>query len=79
MTYYTQRFFTDYQVPFMLTFFINFAVPFYTLIATRYLQRQFIVPVGLLIFIGHFADVYLLVIPGNKTTTNSVFLKLRCS
>jgi len=65
VTYYTQRFFSDYQVPFMLTFAINFAVPFYTLLP-RDTKRNpsFIIPVGLLIFVGHFADVYLLVIPG---------------
>jgi hypothetical protein len=55
----------------MLTFFINFAVPFYTLLPRDTKRNaKFIVPVGLLIFIGHFADVYLLVIPGTMFDHN---------
>ena len=71
VTYYTQRFFTDYQVPFMVMFFVNFAVPFYTMLP-RDTKRNpnFIVPIGLLIFVGHFADVYLLVIPGTMFDHN---------
>ncbi len=71
VTYYTQRFFTDYQVPFMVMFMVNFAVPFYTLLP-RDTKRNpnFIIPVGLLIFVGHFADVYLLVIPGTMFDHN---------
>jgi hypothetical protein len=71
VTYYTQRFFSDYQIPFMLTFLVNFAVPFYSLLP-RDTKRNpnFIVPVGLLIFVGHFADVYLLVIPGTMFDHN---------
>jgi len=66
VTYYTQRIFSDkYSTPFFLTFAINFAVPFYMLMA-RDAKRNlgFIVPVAFLIFIGHFVDTYLLVIPG---------------
>ena len=71
VTYYTQRFFSDYQIPFMVTFLVNFAVPFYSLLP-RDTKRNpnFIVPVGLLIFVGHFADVYLLVIPGTMFDHN---------
>ncbi len=52
-------------------FFINFAVPFYILIA-RDAKRNpaFILPVALLIFVGHFVDVYLLVIPGTMHDHN---------
>ena len=65
VTYYTQRFFTDYKWPFMVTFFINFAVPFYMLIARDAKRNvKFVLPVAFLIFVGHFADVYLMVIPG---------------
>ncbi|MCB0762723.1 MAG: quinol:cytochrome C oxidoreductase [Flavobacteriales bacterium] len=69
--YFTTRFFGEhggsspYLVPFMLMFFINFALPFYMLIA-RDAKRNptFIIGVGIIIFISHFVDVYLLVIPG---------------
>ena len=71
VTYYTQRFFSDYQVPFMITFFVNFAIPFYTLLPRDTKRNsKFIVPVGMLIFLGHFADVYLLVIPGTMFDHN---------
>lgn len=71
VTYYVNRMFTDYAVPFFIMFFINFAVPFYVLIA-RDAKRNpaFIIPVALLIFIGHFADVYMLVIPGTMFDHN---------
>jgi len=62
---------TDYQVPFMITFLVNFAVPFYTLLPRDTKRNsKFIVPVGVLIFLGHFADVYLLVIPGTMFDHN---------
>jgi hypothetical protein len=71
VTYYVNRMFTDYSVPFMVMFFINFAVPFYVLIA-RDAKRNpsFILPVAFLIFIGHFADVYMLIIPGTMHDHN---------
>lgn len=71
VTYYIDRMYTDYAVPFMVMFFINFAVPFYVLIA-RDAKRNpvFIIPVALLIFVGHFADVYLLIIPGTMFDHN---------
>ena len=65
VTYYVTRFFTDYKWPFITMFFVNFAVPFYTLIARDTKRNvKFVVPVAILIFLGHFVDVYLLVIPG---------------
>ena len=61
----------DYKVPFMLMFFINFAVPFYTLISRDAKRNpRFVIPVGILIFIAHFVDVYLLVIPGTMFDHN---------
>ena len=46
-------------------FFINFAVPFYVLLPRDTKRNpKFLLPVAFLIFVGHFADVYLLVIPG---------------
>jgi len=71
VTYYTQRFFTDYKWPFVITFFVNFAVPFYMLVARDAKRNvKFVLPVAFLIFIGHFADVYLMVIPGTMFDHN---------
>lgn len=71
VTYYTQRFFTDYKVPFMVMFFVNFAIPFYVLLARDAKRNvKFVVPVAILIFLGHFVDVYLLVIPGTMFDHN---------
>jgi len=71
VTYYIARMFTDYKVPFLLMFLVNFMVPFYVLIARDAKRNpKFLVPVAFLIFIGHFADVYLLVIPGTMFDHN---------
>ena len=66
VTYYVSRLFSDeYCVPFLTMFFINFAVPFYVLLPRDTKRNpKFLLPVAFLIFAGHFADVYLLVIPG---------------
>lgn len=69
--YFTQRFFTDYKVPFLIMFFVNFAVPFYVMIARDAKRNpKFILPVAFLIFVGHFVDTYLLVIPGTMHDHN---------
>ena len=71
VTYYTQRFFTDYKWPFLITFFVNFAIPFYMLIARDAKRNvKYVLIVAFLIFIGHFADVYLMVIPGTMFDHN---------
>jgi hypothetical protein len=71
VTYYMSRILGDYQVPFMVMFFINFAVPFYVLIARDAKRNpRFVVPVGLLIFVAHFVDVYLLIVPGTMFDHN---------
>lgn len=56
---------SSFRFPFFLMFFVNFAVPFYVLIA-RDAKRNanYLIGAGVLIFITHFVDVYLLVIPG---------------
>jgi hypothetical protein len=65
VTYYIARMFTQYKVPFAAMFLMNFAVPFYVLLS-RDAKRNpyFIIPVSILIFFGHYLDVYLLVVPG---------------
>ena len=71
VTYYVSRVFTDYKVPFILMFAINFVVPFLVLISRDTKRNpKFILPVAFLIFVGHFADVYLLVIPGTMFNHN---------
>ena len=69
--YFTSRIYSDYSVPFFLMFFINFAVPFYVMIARDAKRNpKFILPVAILIFVGHFVDTYLLVIPGTMFDHN---------
>jgi hypothetical protein len=64
VTYFKERY-ENYMAGMWLVFFINFAVPFYVLIArdakrnTKYLTR-----VGCIIFVSHFLDLYMAVIPG---------------
>ena len=75
VTYYIARMFTDYKVPFLMMFLVNFVVPFYVLIARDAKRNpKFLVPVAFLIFIGHYADVYLLVIPGTMFDHNEIGL-----
>lgn len=70
-TYFITRLFTDYQVPFLTMFFINFALPFYVLIARDAKRNStFLVGVGVIIFLGHFLDTYLLIIPGTMFNHN---------
>jgi hypothetical protein len=71
VTYYVSRIFSDYKVPFVTMFLINFVVPFLVLIS-RDTKRNpaFLLPVAILIFIGHFTDIYLLVIPGTMFNHN---------
>jgi hypothetical protein len=64
VTYFQERY-EHFMYPMVITFLVNFAVPFYVLIArdakrnTKYLVR-----VGVIIFFGHAADLYVAVVPG---------------
>jgi hypothetical protein len=64
VTYFKERY-DHYMTGMWLVFFCNFAIPFYVLIArdakrnVKFLQR-----VGVIIFITHFLDLYMAVIPG---------------
>lgn len=69
--YFVTRIWTDtgdvssFRFPFFLMFFVNFAVPFYVLVARDAKRNStLLIGAGMLIFITHFIDVYLLVIPG---------------
>lgn len=62
--YYIERF-NHYKVIYLATFFVNFLIPFFVLMS-RDAKRNpiFFLPVALIIFVFHFMDVLLLIIPG---------------
>lgn len=64
VTYFKERY--DHYMGMMWTiFFVNFAVPFYSLIARDAKRNtKFLVRAGVIIFVSHFFDFYLAVIPG---------------
>lgn len=64
VTYYIQRF-NDYKLIYLGTFAINFFLPFFILMS-RDAKRNgiFLIPVALLIFVGHWLDVLIMVLPG---------------
>jgi hypothetical protein len=64
VTYFLERY-NHYMYGMWAIFAVNFAVPFYMLIA-RDAKRNtnYLVFVGVIIFIGHFFDLYMAVIPG---------------
>jgi hypothetical protein len=56
---------SPYRFLFFATFFVNFGLPFYILISRDAKRNPFFVTVvGMIIFVMHFVNVYLLVIPG---------------
>jgi len=63
-TYYIERF-NEYRVLYLGTFFVNFLLPFFVLMS-RDAKRNgiFIVPIALIVFIGHWVDVLIMVLPG---------------
>lgn len=64
VTYFQTRY-EHYMVPMFGVFFVNFAVPFYTLISRDTKRNKyFLWIVGSIIFLGHFADFWMAVIPG---------------
>ncbi len=64
VTYYVQRF-NDYRGLYIGTFFVNFMMPFFILMS-RDAKRNgiFLIPVALIIFLGHWVDVLIMVLPG---------------
>ncbi len=64
VTYYVQRF-QDYRGLYLGTFAINFFLPFFVLMS-RDAKRNgiFLVPIALIIFVGHWLDVLVMVLPG---------------
>ncbi len=54
-----------YMIIYMSMFFVNFLVPFYFLMSRESKRNPtFLAIVGAIIFVAHFLDVYMLVIPG---------------
>src|SRR5690606_9640899 len=74
VTYYLTRF-EHYNVVYIGTFFVNFLLPFFILMS-RDAKRNavFILPVALIIFIGHWLDVLTMVLPGTMFEEGSVGL-----
>jgi hypothetical protein len=66
VTYFKTRY-DSYMGLMWFVFFANFAVPFYVLIARdakrnlKFLQR-----VGMIIFVTHFLDIWMAVVPGTN-------------
>jgi len=66
-TYYLARF-QDYGFPLVFMCLVNFALPFFMLIARDAKRNKvFLRLAGILILIGHYIDVYLLVMPGTMS------------
>jgi hypothetical protein len=64
VTYFKERY-DHYMTAMWLIFFVNFAVPFYVLLARDAKRNtKMVTRVGVIIFISHFFDLYLAVIPG---------------
>lgn len=64
VTYYLDRF-EHYKLLYIGTFFVNFLLPFFVLMS-RDAKRNviFLLPVALIIFLGHWIDVLVMVLPG---------------
>ncbi len=64
VTYYIQRF-NDYRGLYLGTFAVNFFLPFFVLMS-RDAKRNgiFLIPVALIVFLGHWVDVLIMVLPG---------------
>jgi len=64
VTYFKERY-DHYMTGMWAIFAVNFAVPFYVLIARDAKRNmKFLTRVGIIIFISHFFDLYMAVIPG---------------
>lgn len=64
VTYFVERI-QDFKIPFFTMFFINFALPMVILMARDAKRNpKFLITIGTIIFLGHFMDTFLLVMPG---------------
>ncbi|MFM9983676.1 MAG: quinol:cytochrome C oxidoreductase [Flavobacteriales bacterium] len=66
VTYFKERY-ENYMAGMWAVFFCNFAIPFYVLIARDAKRNtKFLTRVGVIIFITHFLDLWMAVIPGTN-------------
>ncbi len=64
VTYYQMRF-DDYQLPFFTMVVLNFVFPLLVLMRSHYKRiNWFVVTTGIVILIGHYMDVFNMVMPG---------------
>jgi hypothetical protein len=64
VTYFMTRF-EHYKILFFTTFFVNFALPMVVLIARDAKRNvKFLITIGSIIFVGHWLDAFLMVVPG---------------
>lgn len=64
VTYFIERI-EHFKVPFFMTFFINFVLPMVMLMARDTKKNNvFLIMVGSIIFLGHWMDAYLMIVPG---------------
>lgn len=77
VTYYMARF-EDYTFTFWLTFIINFTLPMLFLMSKDAKRNaKYLFPVGVIIFIGHWLDVYMLITPGAMQSHGTIgFLEI---
>lgn len=65
VTYFKERY-NHYMYGMWTVFFVNFAVPFYVLIARDAKRNpKFLWRAGIIIFLSHFFDLYMAVVPGS--------------
>lgn len=65
--YFMDRRMVGLEIPMWIIFFVNFAIPFYVMIARDAKRNtKFLTRVGAIIFLGHFFDLWLAVVPGTN-------------
>lgn len=76
VTYYIQRI-EEFKWLFFGMFFINFLFPM-VILMSRDAKRQigYLITVGVIIFIGHWLDVYLMIIPGSVGHSHIGFMEI---
>ncbi|MDZ4824567.1 MAG: quinol:cytochrome C oxidoreductase [Flavobacteriales bacterium] len=65
--YFMERRMYGLEGPMWIIFFVNFAIPFYTMIARDAKRNyKFLTRVGAILFLGHFFDLWMAVVPGTN-------------
>ncbi len=72
VTYYIERF-NDYKLLYLGTFFVNFLLPFFVLMSRDAKKNAvFLIPVAVIIFVAHWIDVLVMVLPGTMHNHGSL-------